>query len=224
MTDVRKSTALVLAPEARDDVPPPELESFADTLYASLEPLAWQDDAQGWALALYCAAIGTMFQAVEDLARDTVEGPGWSGVMDLQRCPDDWLPWLAQFVGVVIPGGLSPEQAREWITSADGFARGTPDALRGAAAATLTGSKAVVLRERYPASAYQLQVITYEAETPDPALTARVLAAQKPAGIALDYQTQPGADYQSWKSAYPTYTALRAAYPSYREARDTPPA
>lgn len=201
--------------------PPPTLATFADNLYDALEPVAWQDAFYGYALAHYCASLGAMFQPVEDLARDTEDGPGWSAVLDLDRCPDAWLPWLAQFVGVTIPAGLTPAEQRAWITGTDGFARGTPAAIRNAAAATLTSSKTVVLRER-DTSPYRLEVVTYEAETPDPAATQRAILAQKPAGIVLSYRVQAGADFQGVKAHFATYAALRSAYPTYRAARDTP--
>lgn len=211
----------VIAPPKPREGEQPTLESFAATLYASVEPVAWQDASNGWALAHYCATLGHLFQAVEDLARDTPEGPGWSMIVDLDRCPTDWLPWLAQFVGVTIPTGLTDAEMRAWIAGTDGFSRGTPDAIRAAAAATLTSSKTVVVRERN-GSPYRLQVVTYSAETPDAALTLRAITAQKPAGIVLSYLVQQGADYQSIKTHYATYTTLRSAYPTYRDARDTP--
>src|SRR5262245_57062191 len=131
------STAL--APlDVRAPSPPPTLASFAGNLYDALEPVAWQDGLYGWALAHLSAAIGTMFQAAEDLARDTAEGPGWSSVMDLERCPDDWLPWLGQFHGVTVPATLTGDAARAWVAGAGGFARGTVASMTAAAQATLT--------------------------------------------------------------------------------------
>lgn len=196
------------------------LDSFAADLYGSLEPLAGEDEANAWALATLCAAIGTMFQPAEDLARDTEEGPGWSAVVDLQRCPDDWLPWLAQFVGVTVPLALSPAEQREVIASTAGFYRGTRAAMTGAIAATLTSTKTVEFRERQ-GSPYRLDVVTYIAETPDPALTARAALSQKPAGIVLTYAALPGATYTKIKAHFATYTALRSGYATYQAMRDT---
>lgn len=213
-------TAIVAAGGAPRAAPP--MPSFASNLYASLEPLAWLDHENDYALAVLCTAIGVMFQEAEDLARDTEDGPGWSMILDLDRCPEAWLPWLAQFVGVVIPAGLPGDQHRAWIQGTDGFRRGTRTAMEAAAAATLTASKTVTFRERWP-TPYSLQVVTYQAETPDPALTERALVAQKPAGLVLDYMVQPGADYLSWRDGFATYADLRAGMADYRTARDTPP-
>lgn len=195
--------------------PPPGLASFAANLYAGMEPVAWLDASVGWALAYYCGALGGMFQDVEDLARDTPEGPGWSAVLDLDRCPDDWLPWLAQFVGVTIAPGSTPAQMRAAIDALLGFQRGTPAAIRASTAATLTGSKVVVLQERFGGDAYALAVYTLTAQTPDQAASRAAILAQKPGGIVLTYAVGNADTYQAINTAYATYAAVKAAFPDY---------
>jgi len=214
MTEVPTATALAVI-EARDIPPPPTLESFADDLYDSMLPVAWLDGESGWHLALYCAAVGVMFQWVASLARDTPEGPGWSAVMDLARCPDDWLPWLGQFAGVTVPPDLTPAQARVWIAQTDGFRRGTPAALRAATQKTLTGSRTVVMQERLGGNAYVLGLYTLTSETPDQDATLAAILAQKPAGIRLDYSVGPANTYQAIEIAFADYAAVKAAFPTY---------
>lgn len=200
---------------------PPTLESFADDIYDALLPLAWLDGQTGWHLALYCGAIGTMFQAVADVARDTPEGPGWSAVMDLDRCPDAWLEWLAQFAGVTVIPGSTPAEMRERIARTDGFKRGTPDAIRAAAQATLTGNRIVVFRERdssAPDPPYTLEVVTLTGETPNPAATRAAILAQKPGGIVLNFRTIEGQDWQAVQAK--TWRQARTTYANWRALRD----
>lgn len=193
----------------------PVLESFADRLYGSMAPVAWLDASVDYALANYDGAIGEMFQAVEDLARDTPDGPGWSGVMDLARCPTAWLPWLAQFAGVTVPPGASDADARAWIDSTDGFKRGTPDAIRKSAQTNLTGSKTVLLQERLGGDPYALAVYTLSTETPNPTQTRADILKQKPAGIVLTYTTGAPNTYAAVTAGYATYTNVKAAFPDY---------
>jgi hypothetical protein len=209
---------------ARDvTTPAPALDSFAALLYDALAPLAALDGQADWHLAHYCGALGVMFQPVADVARDTPDGPGWSAVLDLERCPDAWLPWLAQFVGVTIPGGSTPDAARAWIQSTDGFKRGTPAAMRGAVTRTLTGNHTVYFREREGGDPYLLEVVTLTKETPDPAATLAALIAAKPGGIVLQYRTITGWDYQQLTTAGPDpYSALAAVYPTYYDLREGP--
>lgn len=202
---------------------PPPLESFADNLYDALFPLAGEDGNVGWHLAYFVGAIGAMFQDVADVARDTPEGPGWSAVVDLTRCPTTWLPWLAQLVGVTVPPGLGDADARAWIASTDGFSRGTPAALKGAVAHTLTGDKTVYFRERDGGDAYALEVVTRTDETPDPAASLAALIAQKPGGIVLTYRTVAGWDYEEMTLEGGTYAAQTAAFATYYDLSNNDP-
>jgi len=197
-------------------------DSFAERLYVSLAPLAQQDASYGWSLLILCNAIGLMFQDVEDLVRDSPDGPGYSELLDLDRCPSWALPWLGQLVGVRLLPGASDAENRARIASTDGWKRGTPAALEAAIKATLTGSQSVVIRERDPAGAdppYTLTVRTLVAETPDSAATLSAALSQKPAGLVLNYTTVTGQDYAGLKSKCATYAAMTTKYPSYDSAR-----
>lgn len=174
----------------------PELEPFAEALYASMEPVAsyMDGDRNAYALAHLCGAIGAMFQPVDTLARDNDDGPGWSAVLDLARSP--WLPWLGQFLGVTPRAGATDDEQRASISGTAGFRRGSVAAMRAAAALHLTGEKSVILRER-DGSPYRLEIVTYTDETPDPAATLADVLTQKPAGLMLSYRHQSGNDYQA---------------------------
>lgn len=207
----------------------PTLDSFAQDLYESIEPLAYADADNNYSLAEYCVAIGEMFQIVEDLGRDQiiddVQYPGWSVIMDIDRAPTDALGWLAQFVGVRTRTGLNDKDQRDRIKSTAGWSRGTVSALQGAVSTYLTGTKTFVFRERYDRdnptvdAPYYLDIVTYTAETPNPAAALQALMAQKPAGIILRYVVLGGQDYASIKSHYVTYTAVKNAYDSYEEMK-----
>jgi len=208
---------LPVAKDLPQEDPPDDLtpESFADRLYWMLGPLAGQDPAYGWALLILCNAVGQMFQELEDLARDSPDGPGWSALLDITRCPDEALPWLAQFVGVRLLPDSSPADQRARILATDGWRRGTPAALVSATQATLTGTKRVTLRERDGGDAYALRVQTLTGETPDPTATQNAILSQKPAGLVLTYQTIPGQDYTTLKTAKANYAAVKSSYATY---------
>lgn len=194
---------------------PPQLDTFADRVYGSVEPLAWQDSLYAFALAKLCGSLGQMFQDIEDLARDTPQGPGWSAVLDLQRCPAAWLPWLGQFVGVVIPAGTDDATARHAIDELVGFQRGRPATIKAVIRATLTGQQTVILQERLAGDAYALGVYTINTETPDQAATLAAILRQKPAGIVLTYSTGPPNTYEAVRIGYATYADVTAAFRDY---------
>jgi hypothetical protein len=134
-------------------VPAPVLKSFAQRIYDDLAPLAAMDAGTGYDLAAYVGALGEAFQIVDDLARDQVLAggkiaPGWSQAVDITRCPPNALPWLAQFVGVVVPPSLSDSDTRNYILNAGGWKRGTAASMTAAVQALLTGNKTVIFSER----------------------------------------------------------------------------
>ena len=207
--------------------PPAELApaTFAGRLYDMLAPVAQLDPLYAWSLLILCNAIGVPYQLVEDLVRDTPEGPGWSAIMDADRCPPDALPWLAQFAGVRIPPGMTDVDAqRAWVKSTDGFNRGTPSALIGAAKSTLTGAQRLIFRERdgaaqgdpsSPDYAYHLTVYSYATETPDATATLNALLAQKPGGIVLHYHAATMQDYQNVKTTNASYAVVKSTFKDY---------
>lgn len=209
-------------------MPAPVLSSFAQALYDSMAPVAQNDAAYNWALAQYCASIGTMFQEIEDLSRDSGDLPGWSAIMDINRVANKGLGYLAQFVGVRLLAGLDDATQRARILETDGWNRGTLTAISGAAHQFLTGAKSVIIRERDAAAsptdpAYGLSVVTYASETPDSDKVLAALLAQKPAGILLRYQVLTGQDYQALLDNHPTYSNVFSTYATYQGvATETP--
>jgi len=216
----------------------PILESYARELRRMLEPALYGEPTNDWAGAKLISAVAAPFQEIEDLARDVPdtrvvvvdEGlistvvrtrgrPGWSVVMDPDLIPDKALPWLAQFVGVTIPRGVSePVIMRQLITSVSGFRRGSPGAMIAAAQVFLTGQKRVLFREQ-DGSAYRITVITYAAETPDPVRVLAALQAQKPAGLALFHQVYEGQDYLKLRTDNADYQAVKDNFATYADVR-----
>jgi hypothetical protein len=219
MTGLRTGTLAALDPAPVPLDVAPELDAVAERLYADMAPLAWLDEDNGWALAVLCGGTGELFQEVDDLARDTADGPGWSSVLDLARCPVDWLPWLAQFVGVTLTTGLTDAQARAVIAERTGWGRGRRATIIAVIQSTLTGAKTVYMQERYQADAYKLAVRTITAQTPSAAATLAALVAAKPAGIVLDFATVTGQTYDLVRVNFATYALLKAAYPTYEAMR-----
>jgi hypothetical protein len=59
-----------------------------------------------------------------------VGAPGWSQIMDIDRCPDEGLSWLGQFVGVRLNSQLTKQEKKDKITSWQSFQRGNPDSMK----------------------------------------------------------------------------------------------
>ena len=83
---------------------PPAMGQVGADLYDELEPLAYDDANQGWALANFCAATVSL-EEIAGLVRSDDDGhEGWTAFADPTRCPTD-LYTLAQWAGVATRTG-----------------------------------------------------------------------------------------------------------------------
>src|SRR5262245_26265752 len=190
----------------------PPLSPLAQRTYDRLEPMQWDEPNQGYALAWYLKMAASMSDEIDLYASDQADGtPGWAILLDPDTCPDKALPWLAQFVGVSLPAGLTRQQKIDLIFARIGWTRGTPQSMIDAAKHTMTGTQTVIFRERHP-DAYALDVLTFTDETPDPAATEAAIRSMKPAGILLTYHCFDGQDYQLIYDNFATYQQIYDTY------------
>lgn len=204
----------------------PSLGNFAEELYAALEPLAYDDENQGYALAHFCESVGVMLEDVYNYITETDEFEGWATVMDADEAPADVLPWLGQFGGVRLVSDLTEQQQRDTLKDAPGFKRGSLSAIENAAKAFLTGNKTVYIQERYNPgdpnvdSAYHLTVTVIDSEAADPARVEASVVKQKPAGIILHFQTTTGQDWQNIDSTMADWDQVDTDFASWQEVFD----
>jgi hypothetical protein len=184
--------------------------SFADDFVAAFEP--WLTPA----LEDYLRAIATMFSEVELYAFDDDQGEGWEILFDPDRAPVKALPYLAQYVGEILPVGISEAGAREWIKDAPNQKRGTPRSIFLAAQRRLTGSRLVSMIER-DGTVDTLTIRTYQEQTPDPEGTLQDLLDVVPADVILDYTDLAGQLWSDVKTAHATWADVKAAYPTWRD-------
>lgn len=200
----------------------PTVSALALELYAALEPFNFDDEGLGWPHLLYCEALVGAVQPIAGLVRDSDDGPGWSPLVDVDRCPDFALPWLAQTNGTILTPGMDAAAQRAAIRDEPGFRRGTLGAIVTAAQKNLTDGKRVLVNER-DGSAYKLTIRTFVSETPDEAQTLADITAQKPAGIVLDYGTIDGSDFDLVRLTYDTFDDLTAAFTDFQDLIDHGP-
>lgn len=199
----------------------PIVGSWAEQVYASLEPYTGQDEVLGWPLLIYLGAIGdSQFQVVDDLARDDGDRVGWSKIMDVNLCPAFALPWLGQLVGVVVDTTLSEANQRLQIAATAGWFRGTVAAMTAAAQLYLTGTKYAIVQERLGGDAYSIGIQTHTSETP--ADTTAMLVAIKavtPAGMLLTLNIFIGQTWGQLKTHSPTWTAVHSDWGTWDGVR-----
>lgn len=174
-------------------------------------------DAQyGYAHGYLSESMMHMYQDVASLVDPEDDSP-WVPLFDVNKCPDWALPWLAQVVGVRLPSSITGDAAREYITALSFEEIGKPSAIRAAVSIYLTGNKTVYFRERDQGDAYALEVVTVDAETPDPEAVARALESSVPAGIIIRYRSVVGWDYEQMIIEGGPYSALPPLFANYRD-------
>jgi len=163
-------------------------KTFKQSLIDLLAPMFYSDTQYSNSLDTYVGSLSDpLFQVVDDWASDGDKGePGYSILLDVRRCPDNALPWLAQFVGAKLTVGLSAAQQREQLAGLGNWKRGTVAALQAAPLPYLTGTQYVQVKER-DTSPYHLQVLVYANENTDPAKVQAALLTQKPAGLVMTF-------------------------------------
>jgi hypothetical protein len=192
-------------------IPRPEVSQAAELLYGRLWPQTIGDEANEWHLLLFCEALaGTLFEKVRSYVADRPTMLGWEVIFNVDECPPEALPYLAQFVGVHFEPSLTVAEQRAKIKERPAFRRGTLAAIEAATKQHLTGSKFVFIEERAEGHAYRLMIRTFTVHTPEPAVTLADILTQKPAGILLDYKAMVGKTYAQWRKEYKTYTGVKA--------------
>lgn len=200
----------------------PVVSPITEDAYASMGPWARRDTADArWDVLILVESWGQQLQIVEDIVRDTDDGPGYSILLDADRTPEEWIPWGMQFNGVRPRDGLAVEEQRARWKSTDGFSRGTPGAIVGAAQQYLTGTKTVYLVERH-GSRYRYTVTTIDTETPDTAAVYAALLEQKPYGFVMNHAMTTGVNYNALRDTHSDYNEVKATFSTYAEVLSNP--
>lgn len=222
---------LVFDPPASTPLPPPKDDgsNLWEILYNSLGYHRDLDAGTDFTLRKFCEAWCAPLQGIYDIVRERSDSPSWAILLDADNCPADSLPYLAQYVGVVITPEMSEQQIRNEIKEPTGWARGRPPAIRIATQRTLQSVEGeellVIIRPRTPEVGHHY-VRTLLSQTPDPDRTEYVLRHAIPAWELLDYEAISGvtvadvAASAKWKTvadlaaAWPTVQALSEILPT----------
>lgn len=90
-----------------------------------------------------------------------------SALTDPSTADVDWLPWLAQLVGVTLGPVVTPGLAQQAIANAlGGVQPGTKQSIVNAVAPYLSGTQQVTVTDHYGGNPWEIEVATLAAQTP----------------------------------------------------------
>lgn len=203
----------------------PVVSDLTELVYESVEPLTRKDEELDYPFLKFLDAwVSSFLGSVYDIVKDRDDRPGWAILFDPDLCPEEALPFLAQFVGAVLTQSLTEEDRRTEVKTPAGWDRGTPDALIEAVKRTLTGLKRVIVEERYLGNAYHLWIRTLTDETPDEAETEAAILTQKPMGIVLLYEVVESISWFDVDADNEDWAEVKANYATWQDLLTTEPA
>lgn len=207
--------------------------AIGDELYEAFAPLR-ERYGENADLQLMCQALGAMMQPVDDLVKDGPEGqPGWSQTLDLNRAKNEWLKWIGQWVGYIVPDKATTQTDEQWsvterarIVSRSAHRRGTVDVLREVVQEHLNAPKTVIIQERFGATANLPHWITVSVFTSQIATSAAAAEAaarsQKAAGLKMIFNSLSGSDYATLLASQATYAVVLSKFVDYNEVLANP--
>lgn len=205
----------------------PALTETGERLYSWLAPLFWTDEEHGWPGASFVSALAKMFDPAAEVIEPRNGKPGFATLLDPELCPEKWLPWLCQFVGIevalaeaIIKQGKA-STLREWIKAPLMLQRGSVKGIEEAAKLTLTGTRSVFVFTRYLGEPFTVRVFTIESQTPSQSETRAAAESMVPAWCKLVYEVGGGL-YSEAEAAHEKYSQVEAADTSYAEGEAKP--
>lgn len=204
----------------------PVASEAARELYNALAPAYTAgDEDNDWPMLKFCIALTTgSTTKIHEWVTDNEGRPGWQILLDPNLAPAEVLPWLAQFDGAVLTPEMTEEAERNAIRSPESFGRGTVEAIEAVAKRRLTGTKSVIITERYTGKAWRMLIETLEAETPEPEETRREIEEQqKPIGILLFFNERVAWTWLELREEKATWLKVREDFATWFDARTFEP-
>jgi len=214
---------IVLDPPVAPALPAPSDDGahLWELLYSSLGFHVEGDAATGYQLRKLCEALVGPYQRIYDLVRERDDMPApFALFLDPDECPAAWLPYLAQYVGIIPTPEMSEAQLRAEIKEPTGWRRGQAESIKIAIQRTLTGTKTAFIRPRQPTAGTHY-VATLLSETPEPVRTERVVRENVPAWERLLFEAVEGVRLLDLEVGWPeSLEELEADFTTLGEIED----
>lgn len=211
-----------LPPSSPLEPPAEGLHELWEDLYESLGFHRDADEENEFALRKFCKAVCAPIEPIHQLTREREGQKGWTVALDPWDAPEEVLPWLAQFTGVIIAPNMTPEEIRAEIAEPTGWKRGQAPSIRLVASRELTGGKRVIIRTRTP-SVGRTYIRVLKSECPNPERTETALRAALPAWELMDFAAIDGVTWADIEAGWEDFTELTGAFESFKDLTEVLP-
>lgn len=182
-----------------------------------------EDDTNNWQMKRYLSGttdqlgeIGVLIDRINYIDPPEGEPGDTSDLVDPNAADVEWLPWLAQLLGVrVLSGNEAADRAK--LSSPAKFQAGTKSAIRVAAQNVLSGEKHVEVYDHTTnvsgvglGGQWDVLIVTRDTETLSDPIAEVIKVGAKPAGVKLWHITYT-ATWDAIEAAFPTWADLDAA-------------
>lgn len=196
-------------------------------LYDALEPLQVHEERLGYPLLGFCDGIGSMFQPTYDIVSDP------NILLDPDRTPVGWIPWLSQFVGQPLPGDQLPNETPQsyrarmlpYIKDPPHRRRGTVPAILEEVKKFLIDGANIYAVERQGGNMYVGSIGVVSAQLKPgatiPQIQARIEEIQ-PAGRLITVTAITGGDWLSLRTTHTDWADVLSTYDDWAEVKSNP--
>jgi len=200
---------------------PSSITRTGQRLFDLLPEYVREADATNDELLRYMASIGDaahpVAKFIDDADPDT-SATGTSEPVNPTTAPAGWLPWLGWLMGVPVTG-LDTTSARWYLSRAGAQAHGSPEGIRAAVQATLSGTRFCQVTTAVGGDPWAIEVQVDSSEVTDSAATLAAALREKPAGANLTLTSSTPVTYDDLDTAYTTYSNMTASALTYTELR-----
>ena len=220
--------SLVFDPPVSPPLPPAAEEGSQlwEVLYKSLGHHQHTDESGDLQRACECLMAPT--QRVYDRIRERPGLPKGARMLDPANCEREGLPYLAQYVGIVVTPELEEDEEhfRAEIEQPTGWRRGQPESIRLAIQRTLRSiegeEKMVIIRPRTPEVGHHY-VRVLSSQCPDEARSARVAREEVPAWEMLDFAAIDAVTFADITAKFETFGDLTATFRTFKDLAEVLP-
>ena len=200
---------------------PPELGNTAREMRANTGPVPEVDHA--W--TKFLSALSYLLDPIAEVTRPPDDSGRWTVLASPARCPDAWLPVLAQWAGVRRPDTMDDDELRALIgPTSPGMWRGTRAGLLAAARRFLPEGASLYWEEFADGDPYHFRVFTFNTEPEVEAQVREALLHAKPAGLfPFTYEVRVGQTWAMLRDCGPTWWQVKQAYANWFEVMHQEP-